>query len=132
MGTAALSCIDWMRSESSKLSGGKEKGLSVELPFLISCIVSKAATVFLKIPSPATVIASFASFALSASSSAGNTASIMLSHSFTSFEIKSVVKNGCSNTFWMNGKRRSPPVLLSYFFRIFANPAKFSVVTCSR
>ncbi|KAF7844889.1 Heat shock protein 70 family [Senna tora] len=85
-----------MRSVSGKLRGGREKGLCVELPLLISCIVSKAATVFLKIPSPAIMMPSLeCSFPLSpSSSSTGNTASIMLSHSFTSSEISSVVKNG--------------------------------------
>lgn len=118
--------------ESGKLRGGKEKGLCVELPFLISCIVSQAATVFLKIPSPPspTTTASLASLSLSASSSAGNTASIMLSHSFTSFEIRSVVKNGCSTTFLMNGKRRRHPVLLSYFFTILANPTITKLISC--
>ncbi|KAF7825325.1 hypothetical protein G2W53_016489 [Senna tora] len=111
--------------DSGKLRGGREKGLLVELPLLISCIVSNAATVFLKIPSPAIVMAASLASALSASSSnssAANTASIILSHLFTSFEICSVAKNGCPRTFWMNGNLSSPPVLLSYFFRILANP----------
>nr|KJB49201.1 hypothetical protein B456_008G106300 [Gossypium raimondii] len=112
--------------ELSWKEGGKEKWSLVELTLLISSMVNSAATVFLNIPftgSVATIIAPFCSFVSSLSSSMGNnTSSMVFSHSLTRFETRSVVKNGCFSTFWMKGNRNNPPVRLSYFFNIFANP----------
>lgn len=116
-----------MRSFSGKFNGGSERGLRVELDFLISLIVSIATTVFLKML--LSVIAEIAAFPWFTGvspvlSTSGNTISIMFSHSFTSCEMRSVVKKGCSNTFLMKGDRNNLPVLLSYFLRILAKPVE--------
>lgn len=120
-------CRNFNRSISGKFRGGSEKWPYVELPFLSSCIVNSAATVLLKMLCSAAAAACCSP--LSASScAAGNMASIMFSHSFTSIDMRSVVKNGSFSTFAMNGSRNKRPVLLSYFFKILARPGKIQCI----
>lgn len=117
-----VSWNDGISSISRKFRAGSEKWLLVELPFLISFIVSNATIVFLKIPSPAIV-----PVISSAITIVGKSSSIVVSHCLTSFEMISVVKKGCSKTFWMNEKCKIPPVRLSYFFKIFVIPTYIKI-----
>lgn len=124
IGNEDWTCNHCKISESGKIKGGRENSPWVELPFLISCMVMSAATVFLSmlcsaIASPSRPPLS----AVSCSSMAGKTSSTMLSQSFTSSEMSSVMKNGCFKTFSMKGSLSSRPVRLSYFFKILASPA---------
>lgn len=123
MGIGEAGLKEWSQSdsESGNSSGGKEKCPYVELPFLSSCIVMRAATVFLNMLCSAMISASL-SFRSAGPAEAGNTASIMDSQSLTSFEMSSVVKNGCFSTCSINGNLRRQPVRLSYFFKILARP----------
>lgn len=123
MGIGEAGLKEWSQSdsESGNSSGGKEKCPYVELPFLSSCMVMRAATVFLNMLCSAMISASL-SFRSAGPAEAGNTASIMDSQSLTSFEMSSVVKNGCFSTCSINGNLRRQPVRLSYFFKILARP----------
>ena len=85
-------------------------------------MVTSAATAFLNTLCSTIITASSRAAVAAAAAAAGNIESMVLSQSFTSFEMRSVVKKGCSNTFSMKGNLSRPPVRLSYFFKIFARP----------
>jgi len=58
------------------------------------------------------------------SASNGKRSSRLSSHSWTNLVRGSVVKKGWWRASCVKGKRNNPPVLLSYFFKIFTNPIK--------
>lgn len=128
-------------------NGGKEKILTVELPFLMSfktlkaemalfmcklCMYLISASSFVSV-SRGSILVTLVVVEGSLSSSGcfwfsvggwltGKSWSSIASHSFTSLYSKTVLQKGCWRTFWIKGKRIRAPVLLSYFLSIFPSP----------
>lgn len=134
----SLSTMPYRSSFPYKLQGGKDWALTVELPFRISWIVRKAATVLLNMP-PAACTAGYEpscdslwacpvtpKSSTSMLSSIGTAGKVdrRVSQSLTSSERSSVEKNGCKSTRLMKGRRRTVPVRLSCFFNIFTSPVQ--------
>ena len=122
MGMGDGSCRACSRSASEVLRGGREDKLRVELDRRRSLMVTRAATAFLKRKLwPGTEVEEYGALFLSIS---GNVDSIVASHSFSSLEMRSVAKNGCTSTLDMYGGLRRSPLRLSYFFKIFVRPVR--------
>lgn len=120
----------------------KDNGLEVELAFWRPRIAFIAARVLLytsKVSSPRVEVSAGTFAVLFAgsldtsgavgggsmtSSSNGKSSSRFSSHSWTNLVRDSVVKKGWRSASCVNGRRNSPPVLLSYFFKILTSPVE--------